>query len=108
MITEFFYWKEYKNKECFLNFIGAYTQGKEGFLVFEYFSCTLEQALNGRLIKEEIKHSIVQSIYRILDYLQKGKKIHRDFRPGNIGLSEKREIKLLDFGKNTSLLRLFG
>lgn len=101
MITEFFYWKEYKNSECFLNFMGAYTQGKEGFLIFEYFTCTLEQALNGRLIKEENKPIIAQSILRILESLQKGKKIHRDFRPGNIGLTQKKEIKLLDFGKKS-------
>lgn len=98
MISEFFFWKEYKNKDCFLNFIGAYTINKEGFLVFEYFTCTLEQALNGRLIKEDNKPIISQTIYRILETFQRGKKIHRDFRPGNIGLNEKKQIKLLDFG----------
>jgi len=98
MISEFFFWNEYKNKDSFLNFLGAYALGKEGYLIFEYFTCTLEQALNGRLIKEENKVSIVQSTYRILEFLQKGKKIHRDFRPGNIGLTEKKQIKLLDFG----------
>lgn len=98
MISEFFFWKEYKNKDCFLNFMGAYTAGKEGYLVFESFSCTLEQALNGRLIKDEIKSSITMSCYRILEALQKGKKMHRDLRPGNIGLNEKKQIKLLDFG----------
>jgi serine/threonine protein kinase len=98
MISEFFFWNEYKNKDCFLNFIGAYTAGKEGFLIFEYFTCTLEQALNGRLINEDLKPSVVTSVYRILESLQKGKKIHRDLRPGNIGLNEKKQIRLLDFG----------
>ena len=102
MISEFFYWREYKNNDSFLNFIGAYTLGKEGFLIFEYFSCTLEQALNGRLIKEEFKSGIIHTIYRILDSLQKGKKIHRDFRPGNFGFNEKKQIKLIDFGINNS------
>lgn len=99
MISEFFYWKEFKNKDCFLHFLGAYTLNSEGYLIFENFTCTLEQALNGRLIKDDNKMHIIQSVFRILDSLQKGKKIHRDFRPGNIGFNEKKQVKLLDFGR---------
>jgi len=99
MISEFFLWNEYKNKDCFLNFKGAYTQNKEAFLIFENFSYSLEQALNARLIKDDNKMIVTQSIFKILEGLQKAKKIHRDFRPGNIGFNEKKQIKLLDFGK---------
>ena len=34
----------------------------------------------------------------ILENLQKGKKMIKDFRPGVLGITEKLQVKLLDFG----------
>jgi serine/threonine protein kinase len=82
-----------------LNFIGAAIQGTEAFLIFEFFAYTLEQALNSRMIKDDNKIKIARQTIKILEVLQKQKKLTRDFRPGVIGITDKMKIKLLDFGK---------
>jgi hypothetical protein len=98
-LNEFIYWQEYKNNECFLNFIGATLQGAEAYLVFEFFAYTLEQALNTRIIKDDNKIKIAKQTIKIVETLQKQKKLTRDFRPGVLGITDKMKIKLLDFGK---------
>ena len=74
-------------------------QGSEAYLVFEFFAYTLEQALMAKIIKEDNKIRIAKQIIKILETLQKQKKMTRDFRPGVLGITDKMKIKLLDFGK---------
>jgi len=82
-----------------LKFQGAYIQGSEAFLVLEFFSYTLETALNENKIKEENKIKIAKRSLKILETLQCQKKITRDFRPGVLGFTDRGLIKIIDFGK---------
>ena len=75
-------------------------QGHEAYLVFEFFAFTLESALASKLIKEDNKIKIAKQAIRIIEILQKHKKLTRDFRPGILGITDKMKIKLLDFGIN--------
>ena len=95
ILNEFIYWQEYKNNDCFLKFIGAVISGSEAYLVFEFFAYTLEHALNAKKIKEDNKIKIAKQIIRILETLQRQKKMTRDFRPGVMGITDKMKIKLL-------------
>jgi hypothetical protein len=99
ILNEFIYWQEYKDNECFLNFKGAMIYNTEAYLVFEFFAFTLDQALNGKIIKDDNKVKIARQILKILEQLQKQKKMTKDFRPGVLGITDKMKIKLLDFGK---------
>ncbi len=83
-----------------MNFIGASIHGGEAYLVFEFFGYTLEQALNLKIVKEEYKIRMARQIIKILEVLQKQKKLTRDFRPAVLGITDKMRIRLLDFGKN--------
>jgi len=98
ILNEFIYWQEYKDIDSFLNFKGAMISGSEAYLVFEYFGFTLENALGAVSIKEENKIKIARQILKILETLQKYKKMTRDFRPGVLGVTDKLKIKLIDFG----------
>lgn len=99
-MNEFIYWQEFKQFNNFLNFIGAAISGNEAFLMFEFFAFTLEQALNSKIIKDDVKIKIAFQVAKILETLQKQSKSTKDFRPGVIGITEKLKIKLLDFGNN--------
>jgi hypothetical protein len=99
ILNEFIYWQEYKDIDSFLSFKGAMISGSEAYLVFEYFAFTLEQALGAVAIKEENKIKIARQILKILETLQKYKKMTKDFRPGVFGVTDKLKIKLIDFGK---------
>lgn len=72
--------------------------GNEAFLVFEFFALTLEQALNSKILKEDNKIKFAKQIGRILENLQHGKKMIKDFRPGVLGITENLKVKLIDFG----------
>ena len=81
-----------------MSFLGSAISGNEAFLMFEFFAFTLEQALNSKIIKEDVKIRIAFQVGKILETLQKSNKSTKDFRPGVLGITDKLKIKLLDFG----------
>lgn len=98
ILNEFIYWQEFKGNSSFLEFKGVSLQGNEAFLVFEYFGFTLDKCLMNKMLKEDNKINFAQQIGKILQSLQDHKKIHKDFRPGVLGITDKFKVKLLDFG----------
>jgi hypothetical protein len=70
--------------------------GYEAHLVFEPFSLTLEDALDKKIIKEELRAKFAKQSLAILESFQKSKKMLKDIRPGIFGLTDR--VKLIDFG----------
>lgn len=86
--------------------------GRESFLLMEYIDgidlSTGIQKLGN--LPVEISLSILLNVARGVSYIHAHHLIHRDIKPGNIRLTTRGEVKLMDFGivmdiENTSLTR---
>jgi serine/threonine protein kinase len=98
MLFEFIYWNQYENNDCFLKFKGVYVQGSEAYLVFEFFAFTLEELLKRNILSDEKKIIFAKEASKILETLQRQKKMIKDFRPGVLGVADNKRLKLIDFG----------
>ena len=86
------------------NIVGARNFEKDGddiYIVMEYLQgMTLEQYIhrhpNG--VGTEKALAILQQLALALDYAHKKDIIHSDFKPGNVFITDKQHIKILDFG----------
>jgi hypothetical protein len=56
-----------------------------------------------KILKDDNKIKLARQAVKILETLQRQKKMIKDFRPGVLGITEKLKIKLLDFGKSIIL-----
>jgi eukaryotic-like serine/threonine-protein kinase len=75
------------------------SQGGVDFLVMEYVTGTsLAQRLEGGALPEREIVSIATQIAQALDEAHDHGVIHRDLKPGNILLTAKGRVKVLDFG----------
>jgi serine/threonine protein kinase len=98
LLVEFIYWKQYENNDSFLKFKGAYIHGSEAYLVFEFFAFTLEELLKKGIINQEKKSLFAKESLKILETLQRQKKMIKDLRPGVLGVTDNKKLKLIDFG----------
>jgi TolB-like protein/predicted Ser/Thr protein kinase len=75
------------------------TQDGLDFLVMEYVTgVSLEQKLGGGALPEKGAAAIGEQIAKTLEEAHELGVIHRDLKPGNIMLTAKGQVKLLDFG----------
>jgi hypothetical protein len=81
-----------------LKFKGAYIQGSEAYLIFEFFAFTLEELLRKNILTHEKKVAFAKESLKILETLQGQKKMIKDFRPGVLGVCDNKRLKLIDFG----------
>jgi serine/threonine-protein kinase len=80
------------------------SQGGVDFLVMEYVAgVSLAQRLEGGALSEKETASIGAQIAQALEEAHEHGVIHRDLKPGNILLTTKGRVKVLDFGLATFL-----
>lgn len=94
------------------NIINVYDwrQGRDGwvFVVMDYLQGRdLDQVLldEGEMLSWNRALELLQPIVAALDYAHNQGIVHRDLKPGNIFVTDKGEIKLLDFGLAYQLRR---
>ena len=74
------------------------------FLVFEYYSGSMnllermKRVCKGHAITQQHVRTIIHSLLKALDFLQKTSVLHRDIKPSNILLLADGSVRLCDFG----------
>lgn len=83
-----------------VQFIDYWTAPSGSYLIMEYVEgCTLVNIFDKYVIDEETTLQIALEVAKALKFAwDMGKIIHRDIKPSNIMISDKMEVKLLDFG----------
>jgi len=74
---------------------------KDLYLIFEFYPCTLDEALcEQRRVGLTVWHKlfIAYQLMMSFKYIHSAKVVHRDIKPGNIMLDDKTNVVVIDFG----------
>lgn len=88
-----------------VNVYDHFRQGSSYYIVLEYVDgIALDRLIRQeRYLPNDITLLIFRDCCRALKYAHRKNVIHRDIKPGNILLSKKGEVKLVDFGIAVSM-----
>lgn len=83
-----------------VQYYSSLMKGSTLCIVMEYMSAgSLKQLLDVvGPFPEEAVATVMRALFRGLDYVHKGRKVHRDIKAANILLSDAGDVKLADFG----------
>ncbi|KER28958.1 hypothetical protein T265_04336 [Opisthorchis viverrini] len=81
-----------------LSLIGHGVYGAVWYLVTPFMAADLSAVVRTQDLSDSHIRFLIYQLLRALKYLHSCGLIHRDLKPGNIGVNEDCELKLLDFG----------
>ena len=85
------------NHKGIVKLIDSFQEGSKQILVLEYGKDLFEHIMeNGKFTEKDAKKQF-KPIFEAVQYLHKNKIIHRDIKLENIIITEKQELKLIDF-----------
>lgn len=87
-----------------VKYYGCTVVGKNLWIVMEYMGGgSIRELVQIKVMPEQKVAIVLQQVLHALDFLHKGRKIHRDIKAANILLNDDGDIKLADFGVASSL-----
>lgn len=87
-----------------VKYYGCTLVGKHLWIVMEYMGGgSVRELIGNRVMPEQAIAIVLQQVLNALDFLHKGRKIHRDIKAANILLNSDGDVKLADFGVASSL-----
>lgn len=92
---------ELKNNPAVVNVIDFFSENGTAYLVMEYLDgATLEGFMRerGEPLPVELANRVVKEIGEALAWIHQNMFLHRDVSPDNIVLTNRNELKLIDFG----------